>query len=95
MKFPKIYEDYLNKIYLLFIKDDIDNKLVDKNNKRDLIIKYLAVSRNSILSNEELNLINNLINDRIDNNEITNIFNLDNDNNFIDLKIIYKGKDNS
>ena len=96
MKFPKIYEDYLNKIYLLFIKDDIDNNLVDKNIKRDLIIKYLTVSRNSILSNEELNLINNLINDRIDNNEITNIFNLDNnDNNFIDLKIIYKGKDTS
>ena len=95
-KFPKAYENYLKYIYLLFVKDDIDNKLIDKRVKTDIVIKYLTISKNEILTNDELNTINTLINDKIEDNEkVLNFDSNSNDNNFINLKIIYKNNETS
>ena len=94
IKFPKVYEDYLEKIFSLFVKGNLGDILIDKNIKTDIIIRYLTISKNKNFSNEEISLINNLINDKNEENKIYNFYsNNNNDNNFLDLQITYKNND--
>ena len=94
IKFPKVYEDYLEKIFALFVKGKLGDILIDKYIKTDIIIRYLTISKNKNFSTEEISLINNLINDKNEENKIYNFYsNNNNDNNFLDLQITYKNND--
>ena len=92
IKFPKVYEDYLEKTFKIFIKENIGDNLVNNKNKLELIIKYLDITKKNKFSNEETNLINKIINEKNENEKGFNI-NLNNKyNNFIDFKIIYNNE---
>ena len=91
IKFPNIYKNYLEILFIIFVKENFEEKLVDKKNKADIAIKYLTISKNRIYSNEEIDLINHLINEK---NEKVYNFNCNNmDNNFIEFQITYKNNE--
>lgn len=96
MKFPKVCCNYLAKIYDLFIKQKFGNEHIEWKYKFQLIIKYLDISENEKFSNEEYDLINNILN-KVDTKNIkeenencntlnNNIYNC---NDLFELKIIY------
>ena len=62
MKFPKVYRNYLTKIYDLFIKQNFGSEQIEWKYKFQLIIKYLDISENEKFSNEEIDLINDILN---------------------------------
>ena len=92
IKFQKVYENYLEKAFNLFIKENIGDDIIDKKHKKKIIIKYLSNSKIKDFSSEENNLINNIINYKEDCEENC-CFNLNNNNNFIDLKLIYNNNE--
>lgn len=101
MKFPKVYHNYLTKIFDLFIKQNFGKELVEWKYKFQLIIKYLNISENEKFSNEEIDLINDILN-RIDEKNIkgenesynTYLNNICNCNDFFEIKIIYNNNEN-
>ena len=93
IKFPKVYENYLENLFTLFVKGNLNDNLIKKHFKTDIIIRYLTISKSQYFSNEDINLINNLINEKNEENKIYNFYSNNNDNNFIDIQIIYKNND--
>ena len=96
-KFPKVYRNYLAKIYDLFIKQNFGNEHIEWIYKFQLIIKYLDITENENFSNEEVDLINNILNevDAKNTKEIYNTLNIiSNCNNLFELKIIYNNNEN-
>jgi len=101
MKFPKVYRKYIAKIYDLFIKQNFGSELIEWKYKFQLIIKYLDTSENEKFTNEEIDLINNILNktdvkDINGENENCNHYlnNIYNCNDFFELKIIYNNAEN-
>ena len=92
VKFPKINEIYLDKLFNLFVKDETYEKDIEQQNKIEIILKYLSILKKTNISKDESNLINDIINKKNDNNNTYN-FNINNNNHFLDLKIIYKNKE--
>ena len=93
IKFPKIYEIYLEKLFNLFVKEKSFEHCIEEYNKIEIILKYLSISKNKIFSQDENDLINDIINKKNENiNNIYN-FNLNNNNDFLDLQLIYKNKE--
>ena len=87
--FHKVYENYIEKLFNLFIQQTIFDEILNDQYKIEIIIKYLSIKKNVELSNEEINKINNLLNYGKIN--IFKVYNLNLiDNNFIDIKINYK-----
>ena len=94
ISFKKIYENYVEKLFNLFIKQNIFKEELDLQYKFEVIIKYLTIKKNVEFSDEEINKINNILNnEKINSFKIYNL-NLSN-NNFIDIKINYKKNNES